>query len=163
MNLMGADFETLHEFKAGDTISAEMMNELFSFKDLRKRYFFSRPSWNMENTNTTNVANNMTGGTSNDANGMTKSRTDIVTFTDDGDGTYSWSQTNYSSFLRFCGSSTNNCSAAGNGHYSVIYGIALFEDTANNANDYGKWLIIGKEKIKLLWFKVSKQIVKIYI
>ena len=31
MNLMGADFETLHEFKAGDTISAEMINELFEY------------------------------------------------------------------------------------------------------------------------------------
>ena len=29
MNLMGADYKTPHEFKAGDTISAEMMNELF--------------------------------------------------------------------------------------------------------------------------------------
>ena len=32
MNLMGADFETPHEFKAGDTLSAEMMNELFYIK-----------------------------------------------------------------------------------------------------------------------------------
>ena len=31
MNLMGADFDTPHEFKAGDTISAEMMNELFDY------------------------------------------------------------------------------------------------------------------------------------
>ena len=29
MSLMGADFEIPHEFKAGDTISAEMMNEIF--------------------------------------------------------------------------------------------------------------------------------------
>ena len=31
MNLMGDDFETPHEFKAGDTLSAEMMNELFEY------------------------------------------------------------------------------------------------------------------------------------
>ena len=31
MSLMGADFETVHEFKAGDTISAEMFNELFEY------------------------------------------------------------------------------------------------------------------------------------
>jgi hypothetical protein len=31
MNLMGAEFETPHEFKAGDTISAEMMNEIFDY------------------------------------------------------------------------------------------------------------------------------------
>ena len=31
MSLMGADFEIPHEFKAGDTISAEMMNEIFEY------------------------------------------------------------------------------------------------------------------------------------
>ena len=31
ISLMGADYETLHEFKAGDTISAEMMNEIFDY------------------------------------------------------------------------------------------------------------------------------------
>ena len=31
-NLMGADYETPHKFKAGDTISAEMMNEIFTHK-----------------------------------------------------------------------------------------------------------------------------------
>jgi hypothetical protein len=31
MNLMGAEFETPHEFKSGDTISADMMNEIFDY------------------------------------------------------------------------------------------------------------------------------------
>jgi hypothetical protein len=31
MNLKGAEFETPHEFKSGDIISAEMMNELFEY------------------------------------------------------------------------------------------------------------------------------------
>ena len=31
MSLMGAEFETPHEFKAGDTISADMMNEIFDY------------------------------------------------------------------------------------------------------------------------------------
>ena len=31
ISLMGADYETPHEFKSGDTISAEMMNELSRF------------------------------------------------------------------------------------------------------------------------------------
>ena len=31
MNLLGGDFETPHEFKSGDTISAEMMNEIFEY------------------------------------------------------------------------------------------------------------------------------------
>jgi len=31
MNLLGGDFETPHEFKSGDIISAEMMNELFDY------------------------------------------------------------------------------------------------------------------------------------
>ena len=31
MNLLGGDYETPHEFKSGDIISAEMMNELFDY------------------------------------------------------------------------------------------------------------------------------------
>ncbi len=31
MNLLGGDFETPHEFMSGDTISAEMMNEIFEY------------------------------------------------------------------------------------------------------------------------------------
>jgi len=31
MNLLGADSETPHEFKSGDTISADMMNEIFDY------------------------------------------------------------------------------------------------------------------------------------
>ena len=37
MNLVGAEYETLHEFKAGDTISAEMMNELFEYISKSKK------------------------------------------------------------------------------------------------------------------------------
>ena len=31
MNLIGGDFETPHRFSAGDTISADMMNEIFDY------------------------------------------------------------------------------------------------------------------------------------
>ena len=31
ISLMGADYETPHEFKSGDTISADMMNEIFDY------------------------------------------------------------------------------------------------------------------------------------
>ena len=36
-SLFGAEFETPHEFSAGDTISAEMMNELFEYIKLLKQ------------------------------------------------------------------------------------------------------------------------------
>ena len=149
--IFAADFDTPHTFSAGDTISADMMNELFLvLKSLGKDLSSSDlvGTWNI--TNTTNVGNSMTGGTSNDANGMTKTRTDTVTFSDDGDGSFSWSQTNYSSFLRHCGDVTNNCSNAGSGHYAIINGIALFQDTVNYGNDVGKWLILGKGNIQII-------------
>ena len=41
MNLLGAEFETTHEFKSGDTISAEMMNELFENIKLSKTVILS--------------------------------------------------------------------------------------------------------------------------
>ena len=31
MNLIGGDFDTPHTFSAGDTISADMMNEIFDY------------------------------------------------------------------------------------------------------------------------------------
>jgi len=31
MNLIGGDFDTPHSFSAGDTISADMMNEIFDY------------------------------------------------------------------------------------------------------------------------------------
>ena len=31
ISLMGAEFETPHEFKSGDIISADMMNEIFDY------------------------------------------------------------------------------------------------------------------------------------
>ena len=37
MNLLGVDSETPHEFKSGDIISAEMMNELFNYIKLSKK------------------------------------------------------------------------------------------------------------------------------
>ena len=44
ISLMGAGYETPHEFKAGDTISAEMMNELFEYiKNGQKSCPASRP------------------------------------------------------------------------------------------------------------------------
>ena len=37
ISLMGADYETPHEFKSGDTISAEMFNELFEYIKLKNK------------------------------------------------------------------------------------------------------------------------------
>jgi hypothetical protein len=51
ISLMGADFETPHEFKAGDTISAEMMNELFlEIKKVNKSptYSFLKGTWSCD-------------------------------------------------------------------------------------------------------------------
>jgi len=41
MNLLGGDYETPHEFKSGDIISAEMMNELFENIKLSKTVILS--------------------------------------------------------------------------------------------------------------------------
>ena len=67
----------------------------------------------------------MTGMTS-DSNGITRSRTDVITFANDGDGTFSFSQTSYASLIR---SGAGN--SAGSGDFAMINGMGLFKDASN--------------------------------
>ena len=41
MNLIGGDYDTPHTFSAGDTISADMMNEIFDYIKLSKTVILS--------------------------------------------------------------------------------------------------------------------------
>ena len=99
MNLMGADFETLHEFKAGDTLSAEMMNELFEY--IRNKNNMTSHNELFGNWNCTMYTNNNAFSGSSDS-GMGKDMTagsdsvysyysGTIAMIDDGDGTYSYS------------------------------------------------------------------------
>ncbi len=91
---MGADFETPHEFSAGDTISAEMMNELFKYiqnskSEVTSDFLVGQWSCDVYHVSGYNDDNTVTGWV-NDSEGLSKKLSSaVITYVSDGDGTYS--------------------------------------------------------------------------
>jgi len=129
------DYETTHTFAAGDIISADMMNEVLNELEYVTKVATESDfigSWNLVQSTckggrpaNCNSGNTMTG-MSNDTNGITKSRSDVVTFANDGDGTFSFSQTNYASFI-----AAGDGNSAGSGDFALVNGFALFNDSTH--------------------------------
>jgi len=94
MNLLGGDFETPHEFKSGDIISAEMMNELFEYiKNANKMISASEliGTWSCSlYTAPTGECTWTVGTESLHEHSSYVHNTDNITFIDDGHGTYSY-------------------------------------------------------------------------
>ena len=100
MNLIGADYDTPHSFSAGDTISADMMNEIFDYiKNANKMITASEliGTWTCELYTTTGecmTANSQLAADKKWDNGTGDQinifNTDNITFIDDGDDTYSY-------------------------------------------------------------------------
>ena len=88
---MGADFETIHEFKSGDTISADMMNELFENIKLSKTNILSSDlvgTWSCKVS--VRYSNNNVSDWTVDSDSLYNQLTSELTFSADGDGTYSY-------------------------------------------------------------------------
>ena len=86
---MGADYETPHEFKSGDTISAEMMNELFENIKLSKTVILSSDlvgTWSCKVS--VSYSNTHDPGWTDDSDNLSSKLTSELTFSADGDGTY---------------------------------------------------------------------------
>ena len=133
-NAHAADYDTAHTFAAGDVISADMMNEVFNkIKTISAVTTESDFIGSWDVTQTTCLSGgpgncnslSMTGMTS-DSNGITRSRTDVITFANDGDGTFSFSQTSHASLIR---SGAGN--SAGSGAFAMINGMGLFKDATH--------------------------------
>ena len=99
INLLGADFETVHEFKAGDTISAEMMNEIFDY--IRNSQMMIKPNELIGTWSCTVSANfiisQVSGNSVMCADFQNVTGTNYyyynngtIVFSDDGDGTFSY-------------------------------------------------------------------------
>jgi len=91
ISLMGADFETTHEFKSGDTISADMMNELFENIKLSKTNILSSDlvgTWSCKVS--VRYSNNNVSDWTVDSDSLYNQLTSEITFSADGDGTYSY-------------------------------------------------------------------------
>ena len=86
---MGADYETPHEFKSGDTISAEMMNELFENIKLSKTVILSSDlvgTWSCKVS--VSYSNTHDPGWTDDSDNLSSTLISELTFSADGDGTY---------------------------------------------------------------------------
>ena len=131
MNLMGSEFNTTHEFTSGDTLSAEMINELFENIRLSKTFLTNASilgKWNCENTvgystNSTWISNkDSMGYVSDDDNLIEKLSNQIVTFKSDGDNTYSYSEQSIPSVIYPSNNSTLN-----SGNYTISNNIIYLE------------------------------------
>ena len=119
MNLIGGDYETLHEFKSGDIISAEMMNELFDYiKNANKMITASDliGTWSCEfYTQTGDGCGLVTGGgtlSSVGTDSLYKSNTTTIVMDRHDNGTYIYTSTIPNLF--FCGDSADNGTGLGN-------------------------------------------------
>jgi len=131
--LWGEDFKTPHKFKQGEIISSDQTNELFKNIETRTRNITVNDligSWN--------CTKYLIGGTSIDemrlnytqVNGLYfKSDNFNLTFTDNNDGTYSWSSEVFNAFFY--------ASVAGGDKYNGIGGFDLLGDNlAVNGSNY---------------------------
>ena len=93
-SLFGAEFDTPHTFSAGDTISADMMNEIFDYiKNANKMISASELIGTWSCLLSTTKSECRTAGWDNATDGVTLPyvyNTDNITFIDDEDGTYSY-------------------------------------------------------------------------
>jgi hypothetical protein len=96
MNLIGGDFETPHEFKSGDTISAEMMNELFDYiKNANKMISASEliGTWSCSlytRSSSCAVDDTITWGWTVGTDSLYRYNSGTLLMIDDGDSTYSY-------------------------------------------------------------------------
>ena len=98
--IFAADYETPHEFSAGDTISADMMNELFGYINNTQKSIVSSEivgTWSCQSYSGHSSCNSWTSGTDS----LYYYKTGTITFSDDGDGTFSYTTADINLFI--CG------------------------------------------------------------
>jgi hypothetical protein len=136
MNLIGGDFDTPHRFSAGDTISADMMNEIFDYiKNSNKMISASEliGTWScLLYTQGNTCGLNASLGTDS----VYKYTSSTLVMTDDNDSTYSYTSTIPNVFN--CGDVADNGTGIGNW---VVKNNILFHDVY-------KWGIKGDPSVE---------------
>lgn len=128
---LAKDYETPHEFKPGDVISADMMNEIFEKIQSTEKEISSNDlvgTWNCKWTTQKTSWFNELSGASTDQDNLVQWRTDAVTFTDDGDGTFSFTTSQYDIFYanayRYNSEYLNKAS---NGNYIIVNNVFYYK------------------------------------
>ena len=100
--LHAEDYKTLHNFSSGDVLSADMFNELFTYiKESREAidYDYLIGSWACTSMNTTGIGTTTVSGWSRDSENLYNKLSSTITFSDDGDNTYSLTTSSPNPFI----------------------------------------------------------------
>ena len=139
-NSYADDYESAQRFTEGDTLSAEVLNDILDRMELSLKTTTSADligTWDLvqttcagERTTLGNCSNNQTAptGYGDDVDSLYKQRADTVTFSDDGDGTYSLSTSSYCAFIR-SGVGNSSCTLS----YAVVDGRFIFNSNGFTA------------------------------
>ena len=136
--LMAKDYKSLQRLNEGDVISAEVFNDILdrielSLKTTTEEDFVG--SWDVVQTICPdgalgNCSNNSVTGTTSAVDNLFRQRIDTVTFSDDGDGTYSLQTENYCAFVRTHFAATDNLSCTK--EFAVIDGNFIIRDVGSS-------------------------------
>jgi hypothetical protein len=151
ISLMGAEFETIHEFKSGDTISADMMNELFENIKLSKTVILSSDlvgTWSCKVSTT--YSNTHDPGWTDDSDNLSSTLISELTFSADGDGTYSYQSSAPNPFY------THDDRAIASGYKYMVTSNSFYAKIPrkDNAQDLGQ--IKPDSKVSYSLSKISK-------
>jgi len=100
--LHAEDFKTLHNFSSGDVLSADMFNELFTYiKESREAidYDYLIGSWACTSMHNTGIGTTTVSGWSRDSENLYDKLSSTITFSDDGDNTYSLTTSSPNPFI----------------------------------------------------------------
>ncbi len=100
--LHAEDYKTLHNFSPGDVLSADMFNELFTYiKESREAidYDYLIGSWACTSMHTTGFGTTTVSGWSRDSENLYDKLSSTITFSDDGDNTYSLTTSSPNPFM----------------------------------------------------------------
>jgi hypothetical protein len=134
----GDDYKSASKFSSGDVVSAQVLNDIIDRMELALKTTVSADllgTWSLVQTtcagngglgNCTSISG--TTGFEADVDSLYKQRSDIVVFSDDGDGTYSLAQTSYCAFVR-TGTGNSSCSLS----FAVVDGRFIFNSSGFTA------------------------------
>lgn len=135
------DFDITQRLSEGDVISADVFNDILDYIELSLATVNSEDlvgTWDIVQTTNSigclgsgNIVCSLTGASS-PVDSIYRQRSDEVTFTSDGDGTYSFLQANYCSFFQDDGRGSSN-QACGNNFAMVDGRFLLSADGVNLA------------------------------
>jgi len=146
INTFSEDYKSAARLQEGDVISADVFNDILDRIELTLKTATATdlvgtwdvvqttcPPGALGNCSTINPLNPFPTGFNPQVDNLYKQRLDSVTFTDDGDGTFSYQTTNYCAFVR-SGAGNSPCS----GSYAVVDGRFILDSEGFAAYTFRK-------------------------